>query len=206
MACLLGIDNGATVTKAVAFDESAAPLAVARRRIAQANPAPRHVERDMDAMRRETAAAIREAVAASGRPASDIKALGATAHGDGLYLIDRARRAACASARPRAGALLADRRRARRQGRAAVPVDGRGRDRPDGGQHILHRRLPSDLQPSDAAPLRPEGAARGAAASDRLRRDRRRGDTRGGGELRVEGGNPRRRGPARRHGFGRRRA
>ena len=46
----------------------------------------------MDEMWRETAAAIREAVAASGRPASDIKAVGATAHGDGLYLIDRAGR------------------------------------------------------------------------------------------------------------------
>lgn len=92
MACLLGIDNGLTVTKAVVFDESGAPLAVARRRIAQSKPAPRHVERDMDEMWRETAAAIREAVAACGRPPADIKAVAATAHGDGLYLIDRAGR------------------------------------------------------------------------------------------------------------------
>ena len=92
MACLLGVDNGLTVTKAVVFDESGAPLAVARRRIAQAKPAPRHVERDMEEMWRETAAAIRDAIVASGRPASDIKAVAATAHGDGLYLIDRAGR------------------------------------------------------------------------------------------------------------------
>ena len=89
MACLLGVDNGLTMTKAVVFDESGLALGVARRRIAQRFPAPRHVERDMEEMWRETAAAIREAVAASGRPASDIKAAAVTAHGDGLYLIDR---------------------------------------------------------------------------------------------------------------------
>lgn len=92
MPSLLGIDNGLTVTKAVVFDEGGAPLAVARRRVPQSMPRPRHVERDMDGLWTATAAAIAEAVAACGRPASDIRAVAATAHGDGLYLLDADRR------------------------------------------------------------------------------------------------------------------
>ena len=88
MASLLGIDNGLTVTKAVIFDVDGTQLAVARRRIPQAMPAPRFVERDMAGLWQATAAAIAEAIALSGRPASDIAAVAATAHGDGLYLLD----------------------------------------------------------------------------------------------------------------------
>lgn len=89
MALLLGIDNGLTVTKAVIFDEAGRVLATARRRVAQAMPQPRHVERDMDELWSQTAAAIAEAVSTCGRPASEIVAVAATAHGDGLYLLDR---------------------------------------------------------------------------------------------------------------------
>lgn len=92
MPCLLGIDNGLTVTKAVVFDEKGNPLAVARRRVPQIMPRPRHVERDMDGQWIATAQAIAEAIAACGRPASDIAGVAATAHGDGLYLLDRDRR------------------------------------------------------------------------------------------------------------------
>ncbi len=92
MALLLGIDNGLTVTKAVIFEEDGTPLAVARRRVPQSLPKPRYVERDMDGLWRATAEAIREAIALSGRPAGDIKGVAATAHGDGLYLLDRERR------------------------------------------------------------------------------------------------------------------
>jgi L-xylulokinase len=89
MPCLVGIDSGLTVTKAVVFDETGRPLSVARRRVRQIMPKPRHVERDMAELWRATAEAIREAVAGSCRPASDIVAVAATAHGDGLYLLDR---------------------------------------------------------------------------------------------------------------------
>lgn len=92
MPLLLGIDNGLTVTKAVIFDETGRVLATARRRVAQSMPEPRHVERDMDDLWTQTAAAIAEAVAACGRPASDIAAIAATAHGDGLYLLDQSAR------------------------------------------------------------------------------------------------------------------
>ena len=85
---LLGIDNGLTMTKAVVFDAKGRVLATARRRIAQAIPQPRHVERDMAALWQATAEAIREALAAAGHPA--VASVAATAHGDGVYLLDKA--------------------------------------------------------------------------------------------------------------------
>ena len=90
MACLLGIDSGLTITKAVVFDESGILIAVARRRLKQIMPQPRHVERDMANLWLQTAEAIREALGKCGRPANDIAAVAATAHGDGLYLLDGA--------------------------------------------------------------------------------------------------------------------
>ncbi|CCV05568.1 Carbohydrate kinase FGGY [Mesorhizobium metallidurans STM 2683] len=92
MSSLLGIDNGLTVTKAVIFDADGSQLAVARRRVPQSMPHARWVERDMAGLWQATAEAIGEAIALSGRPASDIKAVAATAHGDGVYLLDRDRR------------------------------------------------------------------------------------------------------------------
>ena len=92
MPSLLGIDSGLTVTKAVIFDVDGSTLAVARRRVAQSFPCPRHVERDMDEFWNATADAIAEALAKSGRPASDILAIATTAHGDGIYMLDRDRR------------------------------------------------------------------------------------------------------------------
>ncbi|MGV0817018.1 FGGY-family carbohydrate kinase [Martelella sp. AMO21009] len=88
MPSLLGIDNGLTVTKAVLFDTDGTVLSVARRRVPQSMPEPRFVERDMDGLWRATAEAIAEAISLSGRPGSDIAAIAATAHGDGLYLLD----------------------------------------------------------------------------------------------------------------------
>lgn len=85
--CLLGIDNGLTMTKAVVFDAKGRVRATARRRIAQAIPAPRNIERDMAALWQATAEAIRDALAAAGHP--EIAAIAATAHGDGVYLLDR---------------------------------------------------------------------------------------------------------------------
>jgi L-xylulokinase len=109
MALLLGIDNGLTVTKAVIFEEDGTPVAVARRRVPQSLPQPRHVERDMDGLWSATAEAIREAIAKSGRRPGDIKAVAATAHGDGVYLLDRNKRplgAGILSLDSRAGAIV----------------------------------------------------------------------------------------------------
>ncbi|MBP1851539.1 FGGY-family carbohydrate kinase [Rhizobium halophytocola] len=89
MPSILGIDSGLTVTKAVIFDLDGRPLSIARRRVPQLIPKPRHVERDMEALWDATADAIGEAIAGLGRPASDIVSVAATAHGDGIYLLDR---------------------------------------------------------------------------------------------------------------------
>ncbi|MEZ5869553.1 MAG: FAD-dependent oxidoreductase [Defluviimonas denitrificans] len=89
MALLLGIDNGSTVTKAVLFDEAGRVVALARRRVPTLMPRPRHVERDMGALWSATAEAVAEVIAQSGRPAGEIAAVATTAHGDGLYLLDR---------------------------------------------------------------------------------------------------------------------
>ncbi len=88
MPSLLGIDSGLTVTKAVIFDIDGTPLAVSRRRVTQFIPKARHIERDMGELWSATAHAIREAIALSKRPASDIQGIAATAHGDGIYLLD----------------------------------------------------------------------------------------------------------------------
>ena len=85
---IMGLDIGLTVTKAVVFDCAGRPLAIARRRIPQNMPAPRHVERDMAALWSATAQAMAEAAAQSGQP-DRIAAIGVTAHGDGLYLLDK---------------------------------------------------------------------------------------------------------------------
>jgi len=92
MPSLLGIDSGLTVTKAVIFDIDGTPLAAARRRVTQFMPKARHVERDMDQLWTATADAIAEAIKLSNRPASDIRAIAATAHGDGIYLLDRSKK------------------------------------------------------------------------------------------------------------------
>lgn len=92
MPSLLGIDNGLTVTKAVIFDIDGSVLAVARRRVPQSQPKPHFVERDMDALWQATAQAIAEAISLSGRPAADIVAVAATAHGDGVFLLDASHR------------------------------------------------------------------------------------------------------------------
>ncbi|GMB79835.1 FGGY-family carbohydrate kinase [Shinella zoogloeoides] len=108
MPCIMGIDSGLTVTKAVIFDADGTVLAIARRRVPQLIPAPQHVERDMDVLWTATADAIREAIAACGRPASDIVAIAATAHGDGIYLLDEDKRPlgpAIVSLDTRAGAI-----------------------------------------------------------------------------------------------------
>ncbi len=63
MPCIMGIDSGLTVTKAVIFDADGTVLAIARRRVPQIIPAPQYVERDMDGLWAATADAICEAVA-----------------------------------------------------------------------------------------------------------------------------------------------
>ena len=86
---ILAIDNGLTVTKAVLFDLEGAQIAVSRRNVPQLKPAARHVERDMAELWQQTTAAIRDVLENSRTDPTRIIAVAATAHGDGLYLLDR---------------------------------------------------------------------------------------------------------------------
>lgn len=86
---ILAIDSGLTVTKAVLFDLAGNQIAVSRRNVPQLKPAPRRVERDMAELWQQTASAIREVLELSATDPARIVAVAATAHGDGLYLLDR---------------------------------------------------------------------------------------------------------------------
>ena len=86
MGYLLGIDCGLTVAKAALYDEGGREVSVARARVPQLTPKPRHVERSMEALWQAVAQAIREAL--GDRDPREVRGIGATAHGDGLYLLD----------------------------------------------------------------------------------------------------------------------
>jgi L-xylulokinase len=87
---LMGVDCGNTAIKAAIFDESGATIAVASRKTGVVSPAPGHVEQDMHGLWASAASAMREALERSGRHPREIGAVGVTAHGDGVYLADRA--------------------------------------------------------------------------------------------------------------------
>lgn len=88
MPCLLGIDAGSTVTKAVMFDLNGRVLGEASARVAPSYPAPHQVERDQDEQWDRLATIIRETLDNAGRVGSDVIAVGVTSHGDGVYLVD----------------------------------------------------------------------------------------------------------------------
>ncbi|WP_084258973.1 FGGY-family carbohydrate kinase [Microtetraspora malaysiensis] len=83
---LLGVDAGTTVLKAVVFDRSGAEVARASARLRAETPAPRHVERDLAALRSAFDAVLGEIAALV--PPEEVVAVGLTGHGDGLYLVD----------------------------------------------------------------------------------------------------------------------
>ncbi len=85
---LLGIDNGGTVAKAALFTCEGRELAVASSKTEVLSPQPGWAEFDMDRLWQASAAAVRQAIACSGVPASRIAAVACTGHGNGLYLVD----------------------------------------------------------------------------------------------------------------------
>jgi L-xylulokinase len=87
---LMGIDNGLTVSKAAIFDLQGREVAVQGHRVELSYPRPAWVERDTETVWRTTAAAIKEAVEKAGIDPRDIVGIGNSAHGNGIYLVDRA--------------------------------------------------------------------------------------------------------------------
>lgn len=87
--CLLGIDNGCTVSKAGLFTLEGREVAVASGKTELLCPQPGGVERDMDEMWQKTAAAIKQVIAKAAVTADEIACIACTGHGNGLYLIDK---------------------------------------------------------------------------------------------------------------------
>lgn len=86
---LLGIDNGSTVCKAAIFDLEGREVQVAGRKIEPQYPHSGWTERSMNLLWQGTAEAVREAITASGIDPKQIVGVGATGHGNGLYLLDK---------------------------------------------------------------------------------------------------------------------
>lgn len=103
---LLGLDAGHTLIKAAVFDLRGRPIGGGARPVAVSCPHPHWQERDLDATWRAVAAAVSDALADAGLPATAVQAVGLAGHGDGLYLVD-------AQSRPvRPGILATDSRAA----------------------------------------------------------------------------------------------
>ncbi len=88
-SCFMGIDNGGTATKAVIFDSKGAALGSATRKLPMILGEGGSTERDMGLLWRANCEAIREAIGAAGIEAGDIRGIGCTGHGKGLYLWGR---------------------------------------------------------------------------------------------------------------------
>jgi len=85
---LLGIDNGATVTKAALFTAGGEELAVASRKTEMLTPQPGHTERDVEDLWQATAGAIRAVLERARIDPIDIACIATAGHGNGLYLLD----------------------------------------------------------------------------------------------------------------------
>ncbi|MDQ2998680.1 MAG: carbohydrate kinase, partial [Chloroflexota bacterium] len=86
---LLGIDNGATVSKVVIFDLHGHAIQIASEQTAAHYPQPGWAERSTELLWQSTAAAIRAAINAAGIRPAQIIAIGTCGHGNGIYLLDR---------------------------------------------------------------------------------------------------------------------
>jgi L-xylulokinase len=89
MAHFLGIDIGGTVIKSGIYDERGREKAVASLNDAPVAGPVGWSERDMGAMWETVCATIRKALADGGVAPADVRGVGFSAHGKGLYAVDR---------------------------------------------------------------------------------------------------------------------
>jgi len=87
---ILAIDQGTTSTRAILFDASVRPIAVAQKELAQHYPALGWVEHDAEDIWRDALAASRDAIARSGLTADRIAAIGLTNQRETVVIWDRA--------------------------------------------------------------------------------------------------------------------
>lgn len=87
---ILALDQGTTSTRAILFDAKGAPLAEAGRPLQQFYPADGWVEHDAEQIFETSVAVLREAVEKSGRPMSDVVAIGVTNQRETVVIWDKA--------------------------------------------------------------------------------------------------------------------
>ena len=75
-AALIAIDQGTTSTRAIAFDASLAPLAMAQRELRQIYPAPGEVEHDLEEIWSAVVSTVRDCLAKARLAANDVAAIG----------------------------------------------------------------------------------------------------------------------------------
>jgi L-xylulokinase len=86
---LLGIDNGATVSKAGLFTTDGEEIAVASHKTEMFTPKPGYTERDPAELWEATSGAIRSVIEKAGVDPKDIACVACAGHGNGLYLVDK---------------------------------------------------------------------------------------------------------------------
>lgn len=84
---LLGIDNGGTITKAALYTPEGEEAAIVSEKTELIMPRPGYTERDMDSFWAANCRSIRRVIEKAGIKKSDITAVAATGHGNGLYLV-----------------------------------------------------------------------------------------------------------------------
>lgn len=89
MSYWLGLDCGGTFIKAGLYDASGREQAVARQNLAVLVPEPGRAERDMGQLWQAAAAVIRQVLENSGTHAADVRGMGISAQGKGLFLLDK---------------------------------------------------------------------------------------------------------------------
>ena len=87
---ILALDQGTTSSRAILFDAAGKPIASGQRELQQFYPDDGWVEHDPEHIWADTMAAAREAIELSGRPATDIAAIGITNQRETAVVWDRA--------------------------------------------------------------------------------------------------------------------
>ena len=89
MSYWLGLDCGGTFIKAGLYDASGREKAVARQNLAVLVPEPGRAERDMNQLWQVAATVIRQVLENSGIAAADVRGMGISAQGKGLFMLDK---------------------------------------------------------------------------------------------------------------------
>nr|WP_314417497.1 FGGY-family carbohydrate kinase [uncultured Erwinia sp.] len=89
MSYWLGLDCGGTFIKAGLYDASGREQAVARQNLPVLVPEPGRAERDMYQLWQVAASVIRQVLENGGTDAADVRGMGISAQGKGLFLLDK---------------------------------------------------------------------------------------------------------------------